>query len=183
MLRRLIYQAAGLGMVAFCASTANAVPIEFGITGGSATAYGFAEGTNVSIQTNDELISTFTLDVGSSKTVKFLDISVSGKGIAAGFIDASLQFGSPVVGDASGLLVGLAVILDSLGSGGVTPIDHPGLISFGDGGLFGISFNGFTKSCFACTALSGTVTATISLLKAPTRVPEPGRIMRIRALM
>src|SRR5690606_5696328 len=100
MLKKLLQGALALPIIAFWASSASAVPIAFEISGGSATAYGFALGSTVNVTPNPELAGTFALDVGESKTVKFLDISVSGSGVVAGFIDATLNFAAPVLGNA-----------------------------------------------------------------------------------
>src|SRR5690606_18126322 len=62
-----------------------------------------------------------------------------------------------------------------------TVSSNPAPIAFGDGGLFGVSFHGFSTSCDACSALTGTVTATISLLKAPHAVPEPATLTLLGA--
>lgn len=182
MLKKLLQGALAFPIVALWAASANAVPIAFEISGGSATAYGLALGTTVNISPNPELVGAFSLDVGESKTVKFLDISVSGNGAIGGFVDAALNFVAPVTGSANSLLAGAGFLLSGLGGfGGLTVVSNPAPISFGDGGLFAVSFQGFESSCFACSALTGTVTATISLLKAPASVPEPATLTLLGA--
>lgn len=181
MLRKLLQGAIALPVIAFWASTAGAAPISFEISGGSATASGFSLGTTVSVSPNAALAGAFSLDAGDSKTVKFLDISVSGSGVAAGVIEASLNFTTPVAGSATGLLVGLAVLIDSFAGGSVEVLSNPGPIAFGDGGLFGVSFAGFSNTCLSCSALSGTVMATVSLLRAPHAVPEPATLTLLGA--
>lgn len=184
MLRKLTQGTVAALAIGFWASTATAAAIPFEISGGSATASGFAVGSNVSITTSPGLASSFSLslDGPSSHTVSFLDIHVSGTGGVAGTVEASLNFASPLLSSATGLLVGFGVILDSLAGGGVGVVSNPGPIAFGDGGLFGVTFQGFTASCLFCSELKGTVTATISLLKAPrSTVPEPATLTLLGA--
>jgi len=186
MLKKLLQGALALLIAASWALPANAVPIAFEISGGSATAYGFALGSTVDISPSPGLAGTaFSLDVGESKTVDFLDISVSGSGLVAGFVDATLSFLTPATNDATGILVGAGLIFNGFGigfaDGGITVSSNPAPIAFGDGGLFGVSFHGFSTSCDDCSALTGTVTATISLLKAPHAVPEPATLTLLGA--
>lgn len=168
-------------VLAVWGATATAAPIAFEIAGGSAKASGFAAGTVVDLKLSKDLTSEFTLDVGQSKTINFLDISVSGSGLALGLIEATLNFTDPLQASANGLFVGLAVVLNKTAGGVVSVLDNPGTIAFGNGGLFGVTFNGFEKSCQSCSALSGTVTATVSLLKAPHGVPEPATLTLLGA--
>ena len=97
-------------------------------------------------------------------------------------IDASLNFTAPVTTSANGVLGGFAVILGWASGGVLTVLNQPGPIAFGDGGVFGVDFFGFSDACLNCTSLSGTVTAKVSLLKAPTTsVPEPATLSLLGA--
>ena len=168
-----------LAVAALPLSTAVAAPIAFEISGGSATPIGFAVGTTVSVNPSPGLASAFELDLDAasptpaSRTFDFLDISVSGEGITTGIIAATLNFSTPVLGSATGLLVGFAVLLDELATGTVEVLANPGPIGFGNGGLFGVTFQGISDTCIGCSKLSGTIKATVTLLKAPGSVPVP----------
>ena len=184
MVRRLLQ--GSLASSALWASTAGAIPIDFQISGATSSAAGFAAGSTVSITPSSEVTSPFSLNLdgppgAESHTFDFLDISVGGSGLVAGVIQASLSFTDPVVGSASGLFVGLSVILDHVAGGTVTVISNPAPIAFGDGGLFGVTFQGFGARCYSCEALTGTVTATVTLLEAPRAVPEPATLSLLGA--
>lgn len=162
------------------ASSAHAVPITFTIDGASATTSGVAIGSTVAVTPAPGLSGlTFVLDneVGpASKTFDVLDVTVSGIGAVAGYIDAVLNFSSPVSQDASGVLGGFAVVL-GIGSLGVLQVlSDPGPIAF-DGGVFDVDFIGFQTACLNCTTLSGTVKANVSV----TSVPEPGTVSLLGA--
>jgi hypothetical protein len=169
------------------ASSAHAVPITFTVDGVSATTSGVTIGSTVTVTPSAELTPapgmpldyTFELDDTAgpvSKTFDFLDVTVTGIGAVAGYIDAALNFSSPVSQGASGVLGGFAVVL-GIGSAGVLSVlNDPGPIAF-DGGMFDVDFIGFSTACLNCTTLSGTVKAKVSV----TSVPEPGTVSLLGA--
>jgi PEP-CTERM motif-containing protein len=164
------------------AATANAVP--FAITGGSGSASGISVGSTVDIEVSDELVHSFPLEVGqTTERFGFLDVTVSGIGLTTGTIDAEMHFSQPTTATAEGILAGFSVILGWASGGVLTVLHDPGPISFGDGGLFDVDFFGFSDSCSYCTTLSGTVEATVSLLRAPrtSSVPEPATLSLLGA--
>ena len=179
--RVLLHLVAGVAL-AGTASTAGAIP--FTITGGSGTATGIAVGSTVDIEASDGLAHSFDLEVGETTGLfDFLDVTVSGLGLTVGTIDAQMTFAQPIAATAEGVLAGFSVIL-GLASGGVlTVLSDPGPIAFGDGGLFDVDFFGFSDACVYCTTLSGTVQATVTLLRAPgtTSVPEPATLTLLGA--
>jgi hypothetical protein len=74
-------------------------------------------------------------------------------------------------------LTGFAVNLGLFGTGSVSVLDDPDPVAFGNGGLFDVTFHGFSSSCLLCRSVGGTVQATVSLLSAPRAdVPEPATI-------
>jgi hypothetical protein len=167
------------------AGSAYATPITFTIDGADVTTSGVSLGSTVAVTPSAGLAgTTFELNnVGDFKTFNFLDVSVSGVGAVAGLIDASLNFTAPVTTTANGVLGGFAVILGWASGGVLTVLNDPGPIAFANGGLFDVDFFGFSSSCFGnCNSLSGTVTAKVSLLKAPTTsVPEPATLSLLGA--
>jgi hypothetical protein len=165
------------------AASAHAVPITFKIDGADVSTSGVTLGSSVSVTPSASLAgTTFDLNAGDSRTFNFLDVTVSGAGAVAGLIDASLNFVSPVTTSADGVLGGFAVILGWASGGVLSVLNDPGPIAFGDGGLFDVDFFGFSSACLDCTKLSGTVTARVSLLKAPTTsVPEPATLSLLGA--
>lgn len=171
--------------LATAAQWASATPVNFDITGGSATLQGMSLGSSVSVTPSAGLAGMqFTLDSAgnrSSAVFDFLDVSVSGIGLVSGTIDAALNFASPVSGSASGVLTGFAVVLGIGSAGQLTVLNDPGPIAF-DGGFFDVDFFGFQSACVLCTSLSGTVTAKVSLVDGPTApVPEPGTLSLLGA--
>ncbi|HEX7081028.1 MAG TPA: PEP-CTERM sorting domain-containing protein [Gammaproteobacteria bacterium] len=167
--------------MAGAASATPITPVEFVISGGSATASGFALGSEVSVETSDSLAGrTFSLSFEPGHTsyeFPFLDVAVSGYGVVGGTIEATLEFTSPEAISADGVLGGFAVILGVASGGYLTVLDDPEPISFGDGGWFDVDFLGFSSTCWDCTSLSGTVMASVSLLDSPyTPVPEPATL-------
>ncbi len=184
MQRNYIIRFAQLVAAAVIATAAQAGPINFTIEGADVSVSGISAGTTVSVAASPGLAGkAFTLNnVGDSSTFNFLDVSVSGFGAVAGLIDASLNFTAPVTTSANGVLGGFAVILGWASGGVLTVLNQPGPIAFGDGGVFGVDFFGFSDACLNCTSLSGTVTAKVSLLKAPTTsVPEPATLSLLGA--
>lgn len=164
------------------AATANAIP--FAITGGSGAASGISVGSTVDIDVSDELVHSFNLNVGqTTERFGFLDVTVSGIGLTTGTIEAEMHFSQPTSATAEGVLAGFSVILGWASGGVLTVLHDPGPIAFGDGGLFDVNFYGFSDSCSYCTTLSGTVEATVSLLRAPktTSVPEPATLSLLGA--
>lgn len=164
------------------AGTAGAVP--FTITGGSADASGISIGSTVDVDVADGLAHSFNLDVGETTgRFDFLDVTVSGLGLTTGVIDAQMNFSQPTSATAEGVLAGFSVILGWASGGVLTVLHDPGPIAFGDGGLFDVDFFGFSDACAFCTTLSGTVQATVSLLRAPgtTSVPEPATLTLLGA--
>jgi hypothetical protein len=175
----------GVGIAfAMLANAAGAVPITFTVSGGSATASGLALGPSVSITPSDGLAHSFDLNLDggpTSHSFNFLDVTASGIGVVAGTIEAMLNFSSPETATAHGILGGFAVIFGLVSGGGVTILDDPGPIAFGNGGLFDVDFLGFTSGCVLCTSISGSVTATVSLLRSPVAVPEPATLALLGA--
>ena len=181
--RFLLPLIAGCALAA-TAATANAIP--FAITGGSGTASGISVGSTVDITVSDELVHSFPLAVGeTTQRFGFLDVTVSGIGLTTGTIDAEMHFSQPTTATAEGILAGFSVILGWASGGVLTVLHDPGPIAFGDGGLFDVDFFGFSDSCEYCTTLSGTVQATVSLLRAPgtgpVSVPEPATLSLLGA--
>jgi hypothetical protein len=176
-----------LPLIAGCAfaalaATANAIP--FAITGGSGAASGISVGSTVDIDVSRELVHSFYLNVGqTTERFGFLDVTVSGIGLTTGTIEAEMHFSQPTSATAEGVLAGFSVILGWASGGVLTVLHDPGPIAFGDGGLFDVNFYGFSDSCSYCTTLSGTVEATVSLLRAPktTSVPEPATLSLLGA--
>ena len=164
------------------AGTAGATPFE--ITGGSASISGITTGSTVDVQVSDDLAHTFDLAVGETTArFDFLDVTVSGYGLTTGLINAEMDFSQPTTATAEGILAGFSVILGWASGGVLTVLYDPGPISFGDGGLFDVDFFGFSDECNYCTTLSGTVQATVSLLRAPgaVSVPEPATLSLLGA--
>lgn len=179
MTRSMFRRTIALSLAVLWATSARAAPIQFEIASATATPLGFAVGTTVSLGVDNDTMAPFTLsNVGDSHTFDFLNISVSSKngGLVAGTIQSTLNFVNPFLGSATGLLVGLAVLFDGFATGSVSALDNPNPIAFDNGGLFAVTFQGFDATCFSCQALSGTVTATVSLLRAPQGVPEPATL-------
>ena len=173
-----------LPFIASCALAGTASAIPFQITGGSATATGISVGSTVDIKISSELVHSFPLDhVGDTERFGFLDVTVSGIGLTTGTIDAEMRFAQPTAATAEGVLAGFSVILGWASGGVLTVLHDPGPIAFGDGGLFDVNFFGFSDSCSYCTTLSGTVEATVSLLRAPrtSSVPEPATLSLLGA--
>ncbi len=180
---RFIVRLAQLVAAAAMASSAHAGLITFTIQGADVTTSGVSVGSTVTVTPSAGLSGkTFDLDVGGSQTFNFLDVSVSGVGAVAGLIDASLNFTAPTTISANGVLGGFAVILGWASGGVLTVLNDPGPIAFDNGGLFDVDFFGFSSTCSYCTSLSGTVTARVSLLQAPTTsVPEPATLSLLGA--
>src|SRR5262245_28967129 len=179
--RFLLPLIAGCALAA-AAGTASAIP--FQITGGSGSATGVSIGSSVDIDVSDELVHSFNLEVGqTTQRFGFLDVTVSGIGLTTGVIDAEMHFSQPTSATAEGVLAGFSVILGWASGGVLTVLHDPGPIAFGDGGLFDVDFFGFSDSCSYCTTLSGTVEATVSLLRAPrtSSVPEPATLTLLGA--
>lgn len=176
MIRRLLPAITACIALAGSAS-AFAIPIDFKIANGTASTSGFGIASNVTVKPNQYLTDlAFTLftDGGpSSKTFDFLEVKVAGIGAVAGTIEASLNFAKPTA-TANGVFGGFAVVLGLASTGSLTVLRDPGPIAFGDGGIFDVNFKSFVTPCVLCTSLTGKVTATVSLLKAPhAAVPEP----------
>jgi hypothetical protein len=172
---------AGAGLAGI-AGSASATPFE--ITGGSASVSGVTTGSTVDVQVSDDLAHTFNLEVGqTTERFDFLDVTVSGYGLTTGLINAEMDFSQPTTATAEGILAGFSVILGWASGGVLTVLYDPGPISFGDGGLFDVDFFGFSDECNYCTTLSGTVQATVSLLRAPgpVSVPEPATLSLLGA--
>jgi hypothetical protein len=177
--RNLLALVAGAALVG-TAGTASAVP--FTITGGSADVTGISVGSTVDVEVADDLARSFNLEVGqTTDRFDFLDVTVSGLGLTTGLIDAQMSFSHPTTATAEGVLAGFSVILGLASTGVLTVLYDPGPIAFGDGGLFDVDFFGFSDECVYCTTLSGTVQATVSLLRAPTSVPEPATLTLLGA--
>lgn len=179
--RNLLALVAGVAL-AGTAGVASAVP--FTITGGSATPTGISAGSTVDVHVSDTLAHSFDLEVGeTTDRFDFIDVSVTGLGLATGYIDAEMGFSEPTEATAEGVLAGFSVILGWASGGVLTVLHDPGPIAFGDGGLFDVDFFGFSDSCEYCTTLSGTVQATVSLLRAPgsVSVPEPATLSLLGA--
>jgi hypothetical protein len=170
-------------VLAGTAGIANAIP--FVITGGSATPSGISVGSTV--DTNvfpDGPPPAFDLEAGeTTDRFDFLEVTVSGLGFTAGSIEAAMYFEKPAESTAEGVFAGFSVILGWASGGVLTVLHDPGPIAFGDGGLFDVDFFGFSDSCSYCRTLSGTVQATVSLLRAPnpTSVPEPATLSLLGA--
>lgn len=182
--RRILLPLIAGASLAGIAGTASAVPFE--ITGGSATPTGISSGSTVTVQISDDLARTFDLNAGeTTQRFDFIDVTVSGLGMATGYIDAEMDFSQPTEVTAEGVLAGFSVILGWASGGVLTVLHDPGPIAFGDGGLFDVDFFGFSDSCEYCTTLSGTVQATVSLLRAPgtgpVSVPEPATLSLLGA--
>jgi hypothetical protein len=170
--------------VAGIAGTASATPFE--ITGGSASISGITTGSTVDVQVSDDLAHTFDLAVGETTArFDFLDVTVSGYGLTTGLINAEMDFSQPTAATAEGILAGFSWILGLTSFGELKVVYDAGPIAFGDGGLFDVDFFGFSDSCEYCTTLSGTVQATVSLLRAPgtgpVSVPEPATLSLLGA--
>jgi hypothetical protein len=168
------------------AGAAHAGSIDFRIDSADVSTSGVTLGSSVDVKKSQELVdllgNNFSLAEGGSKTFNFLDVTVSGYGAVAGLIDASLNFGAPIVTSADGVLGGFAVILGWASGGVLTVLNDPGPISIGNGGWFDVDFFGFSDACLDCKSLSGTVTAKVTLLKAPTTsVPEPATLSLLGA--
>ena len=179
--RNLLALIAGAAL-AGTASVASAVP--FTITGGTATPTGISAGSSVTVEVSDTLADSFELDVGeTTERFDFIDVSVTGLGMVTGYIDAQMDFSQPTQASAEGVLAGFSVILGWASGGVLTVLHDPGPIAFGDGGLFDVDFFGFSDSCEFCTTLSGTVQATVTLLRAPgsVSVPEPATLSLLGA--
>lgn len=180
--RRIFLPLIAGAALAATAGTASAIP--FTITGGSGTASGISVGSTVDIDTSAGLAQSFNLEVGeTTDRFDFLDVTVSGLGLTTGVINAEMDFSQPTTATAEGVLAGFSVILGWASGGVLTVLYDPGPIAFGDGGLFDVDFFGFSDSCSYCTTLSGTVQATVSLLRAPgaTSVPEPATLSLLGA--
>jgi PEP-CTERM motif-containing protein len=161
---------------------AQAVP--FVIEGATVTTSGLSIGTSVDVKESDGLVGrNYNLTAASptSEVFKFLDVTVSGTGAVGGLIEATMNFAEPSGADATGVFGGFAVILGWASGGFLTVLNDPGQIAFGDGGLFDVDFFGFSDSCFGCSTLSGSITAQISLLRAPRSVPEPATLSLLGA--
>jgi hypothetical protein len=179
--RFLLPLIAGCALAAI-AGTASAIP--FAITGGSGSASGVSAGSSVDIDVSDELVHAFPLEVGqTTERFGFLDVTVSGFGVTTGTIEAEMRFAEPTKTTAEGILAGFSVILGWASGGVLTVLHDPGPIAFGDGGWFDVDFFGFSDSCSRCTTLTGTVEATVTLLKAPrtSSVPEPATLTLLGA--
>jgi hypothetical protein len=190
MTKRLIGRIAQVMAVLALASTAHAIP--FTITGGTATTSGLSVGTSVSVTPSAGLARTFDLSTAGQTTgpFNFLDVTVSGLGVAGGFINASLNFSDPTTTAANGVLGGFAVVLGFMSGGSLSVINDPSPIAFGNGGLFDVDFFGFTTSCMFCKTLTGKITARVTLLQLPgtgtvtpppTQVPEPAMLSLLGA--
>ena len=182
--RRILLPLIAGASLAGIAGSASAVPFE--ITGGSATVSGVTTGSTVDVQVSDGLAHSFDLNVGETTArFDFLDVTVAGFGYTAGLIDAEMDFSQPTTATAEGILGGFSVILGLASNGVLQVLYDPGPIAFGDGGLFDVDFFGFTSRCDYCTTLSGTVQATVSLLRAPgtgpVSVPEPATLSLLGA--
>jgi hypothetical protein len=167
----------------FIAGSAQAIPFTVGTT--DVSTVGISDGATVSITAATPAGTTFNLEEGESTLLDFLNVSVTRTdpllGFAGGFINATLNFTDPAA-SADGLFAGLAVLLEDSAGGFLSVLSDPGPIAFGDGGLFDVDFSGFSDSCMDCSSLSGTVTARVSLLKAPTTsVPEPATLSLLGA--
>ena len=178
---RLVQLVAGLAL----ASSAHAGLIPFQISGADVSTTGLATpGTTVTVVQSSTLAGTaFSLDPLQSRTFDFLDVTVSGAGGVIGLIDASLNFVQPITTSADGVLGGFAVVLGWASGGVLTVLNDPGAIAFGNDGWFDVDFFGFSSSCFGnCNTMTGTVTAKVTLLKAPTTsVPEPATLSLLGA--
>lgn len=181
--RRILLPLIAGAALAGTAGTASAIP--FVITGGSGTASGITVGSTVDVEAfPDGTPDPFDLDVGeTTERFDFLEVTVSGIGLTTGVIDAEMYFSQPTAATAEGVLAGFSVILGWASGGVLTVLHDPGPIAFGNGGLFDVDFFGFSDSCSYCTTLSGTVQATVSLLRAPgtTSVPEPATLTLLGA--
>ena len=166
-------------LLAVATHAANAAPINFVISSATATPYGVSVGSTVSVTSLVPNNMSFTLDnvAGpSSTTFDFLHVDVTGIGAVAGYIDAALNFSSPVTNTAGGVLGGFAVILGIGSTGMLTVLNDPGPIAF-DGGWFDVDFIGFSTSCVLCNHIAGNVQAKVTL----TSVPEPGTVSLLGA--
>ena len=164
------------------AGTASAIP--FQITSGSATATGVSVGSTIDITMSPELVHSFPLyNVGDTERFDFFDVKVSGIGLTTGTIEAEMRFSDPTTATAEGVLAGFSVILGWASGDVLTVLHDPDPIAFGDGGLFDVTFFGFSDSCSYCKTLSGTVEAAVTLLRAPrtTGVPEPATLSLLGA--
>lgn len=157
-----------LASIAFAGLAGGAQAIPFVITGGSATTEGITAGSTVTVTPSAGLARAFDLQEGqTTDPFPFLDVTVTGEGAVAGFINAELDFSAPAITTADGVLAGFSVILGWYSGGSLWVLDDPGPIAFGDGGWFDVNFFGFSDECSFCNTLSGTVTATVSLLRSP----------------
>jgi len=179
MKSRSLCLVAGLAFLGFQAP-AGATPIRFEIAGASASTSGVSAGSTVNVTPSAGLAQVFYLDVGqTTNPFNFLDITVTGKGVVGGMINAALTFTDPTTTSAQGVLAGFSVILGWQSPGSLWVVNDPGPIAFGNGGLFDVDFFGFSTAGSFCQTLSGSVTASVKLLRAPTvagppvSVPEP----------
>jgi hypothetical protein len=180
MHRELLVRLAQLVAGVAIAGSAQAIPFTLGATT-DVTTTGIAVGSTVTVTPVSLAGTTFDLGEGDSTVFDFLNVSVTGIGLTGGYIGADLNFTDPAA-SASGVFVGLSVILGDVSGGFLSVLNDPGPIAFGDGGLFDVDFFGFSDACLDCTSLSGTVTARVSLLKAPTTsVPEPATLSLLGA--
>jgi hypothetical protein len=182
--RRFLMPLVAGAALAGTAGAASATP--FTITGGTATSTGISLGSTADVQVSDDLARSFDLEVGETTArFDFIDVSITGIGLVTGYIDAEMNFSEPTQATAEGVLAGFSVILGWASGGVLTVLHDPGPIAFGDGGLFDVDFFGFSDSCEYCTTLSGTVQATVQLLRAPgtdpVSAPEPATLSLLGA--
>lgn len=178
---KLFTKLASLTLATAVCGSASAIP--FVIDGASVSTSGLTVGSTIDIDESAGLAGRyFDLAEGeSSEVFDVLDVTVSGLGVVGGTIDATLNFAQPEGAGATGVFGGFAVILGLASGGFLTVLSDPGLIAFGDGGFFDVDFFGFSDACLKCTSLSGTITAQISLVRAPTSVPEPATLSLLGA--
>ena len=189
MLKRILTGLVGL----LIAGAVQAAPIQFAIDGpgSSVTTSGLELCGGCSLETtlSSGLGSTsFELFEGDAFSFDFFDLTATGSiGALGGIVSATLAFTLPTVASGTGSALAAAGWLNIIfavgGAGGLSFYDQPGDIAFGDGGLFSVSFSGAGDECvggmFSSCTLNDIVTATVTLVQAPSAVgiPEPSTVL------
>lgn len=193
MLQRILTGLVGL----LVAGAVQAAPIQFDIdsAGSSVTVSGLdlCFGCELDTPLSADLGSTsFALEEGESFTFDFFGLVASGAaGAIGGTVTATLAFALPTVTGGTGTALAAAVwgnlVFGVAGAGGLSFISQPSNLAFGDGGLFSVAFSSASDECgafglFPSCTLTDIVTATVTLLQAPTGdtvagIPEPSTLL------